>query len=188
MGPEPEGMAVSPDGRLVIATAEGSSTTHFIDAATGRLIDSVLVGSRPRSALFIKSGRELWVTSEQRGMIAVFDPATRKVLERIDLVKLLPGIDPVQAVELAITRDGRRLFVALGRGNHVAEIDPATRQVVRTFAVGFRNWGIALSPDEKRLYAVAGLSSDMTVIDLVANRVARTIALGGRPWGVVAVP
>jgi YVTN family beta-propeller protein len=181
-------MAVSPDGALVIATSEGASTVHFIDAATGALLGSVLVGSRPRAALFLEGGRRLWVTSELRGTISIFDPATRKKLETIDLVQQLPSIDPVQAVELAATRDGKRIFVALGRGNHVAEIDPATHTVVRTFPVGDRNWGIALSPDEKRLYAVAGLSGDMTVIDLIANRVARTIKLGGRPWGVVATP
>ena len=106
----------------------------------------------------------------------------------IDLVKQLPGIDPVQSVELTVTRDGRRVFVALGRGNHVAEIDPATYKVVRTFPVGFRNWGIELPPDERRLYAVAGLSGDMTVIDLVHNTVERKVKLGGMPWGVEAVP
>jgi len=128
------------------------------------------------------------VSSEQRGTISVFDPATRKIIDTIDLVQALPRIEQVQAVEMLVTRDGKRVFVALGRGNHVAEIDPATRKLVRTFPVGNRDWGIALSPDQSRLYAIAGLSADMTIIDLKANRVVRTVKLGGQPWGAVAVP
>src|SRR3546814_84644 len=130
----------------------------------------------------------MWVSSEQRGTISVFDPGTRKIVDTIDLVKAFPDLETVQAVEMEVTRDGRRAFVAMGRGNRVAEIDPETLRVVRSFPTGFRTWGTALSPDESRLYAVSGLSGDMTIIDLKSNKVLRTVKLGGKPWGVVAAP
>lgn len=188
VGPEPEGMGVSPDGKLVIATSEAASTAHFIDAASGRLLDSVIVGSRPRDVLFLKGGRELWVSSEQRGTISVFDPATRRIIHTIDLVAAFPGVEPVQAVEMEITRDGKRAFVAMGRGNQVAEIDPASWSVVRHFPTGERNWGLALSPDDTRLYAASGLSGELTIIDLKANKVLKTVRFEGKPWGVEALP
>src|SRR5437762_3600380 len=101
-GARPRGLELSPDGKLLYVAA----------------------GNRPRAVLFLRGGREAWVSSEQRGTISVFDPATRKIVATIDLVQLLPQFATVQAVEMAITRDGKRAFVALGRGNHVAEIDP----------------------------------------------------------------
>ena len=38
---------------LVVATAETSSTVHFLDAATGKALSTALVGSRPRDVLFV---------------------------------------------------------------------------------------------------------------------------------------
>jgi YVTN family beta-propeller protein len=187
VGPEPEGIAVSPDGRLVVATAEASSTVHFIAAGDGRLLASEIVGSRPRAVLFLPSRDEIWVSSELRGTIAVFDAATFRPLGMIDLVPAFPDVDNVQAVEMRAIEGTDRVFVAMGRSNRVAELDSRTRRVVRSFPSGFRTWGLALSPDKRRLYAAAGLSGDLTVIDVVENRMAGTISLGGRPWGVVAV-
>ncbi|KQX17655.1 hypothetical protein ASD39_22065 [Sphingomonas sp. Root50] len=187
VGPEPEGMGVSPDGRLVIATSEAASTAHFIDAGSGRLIDSVIVGSRPRDVLFLKNGTELWVSSEQRGTITVFDPRTRHIRHVIDLVAAFPDLETAQAVEMEITRDGKRAFVAMGRGDQVAEIDPVTWRVVRHFRTGERNWGLALSPDDRRLYAASGLSGEVTVIDLVSNQVTHRVRYRGKPWGVEAM-
>jgi YVTN family beta-propeller protein len=172
---------------LVICTSEGASLVHFIDAATGALQASLLVGARPRDARFTPDGSRLWVTSESRATVAVFDPATRKVLDTIDLRKADPP-PSVQAVSLVMTRAADKVYVAAGRGDHAAEIDARTLKVTRWFATGERTWGIALSPDETRLYGASGLSGDLAVIDLKSGRTIRTLKLGGRPWGVVTTP
>jgi PQQ-dependent catabolism-associated beta-propeller protein len=186
-GPEPEGVAVSPDGALVAGPAEASASVHFVAAQTGAVQAVAAVGDRPRDVLFLPGSNEIWVSSERRGTITVFNARTLKSSAVIDLVPAFPDLDTVQAVELEATRDGRRAFVAMGRGNKVAEIDPRTRQVVRSFPTGSRTWGTALSPDEHRLYAASGLSGDLTIIDLQRNVVLKRVALAGKPWGVVAV-
>jgi YVTN family beta-propeller protein len=136
----------------------------------------------------MRGGKTVWVSSEQRGTISIFDTATHRLIHTIDLTESFDISDPVQAVEMRATRDQRRLFVAMGRSNRVAEIDPATYEIRRSFPTGLRTWGIALSPDEKRLYAISGLAGTVTIIDLKKNRVAQTVTLPGRPWGAVAVP
>jgi len=148
----------------------------------------VPVGSRPRFALFLNGGKTVWVSSEQRGTISVFDTTTRRIVHTIDLTQSFDIAEPVQAIEMRATHDEARVFVAMGRSNRVAEIDPRTYAVVRSFPTGERTWGIALSPDETRLYAVSGLSGTMTIVDLRGNKVERTVALGGKPWGAVAAP
>ena len=144
------------------------------------------VGSRPRFVLFLDHGRTVWVSSEQRGTISIFDAATHRIVRTIDLTKSFNIPEPVQAVEMRATHDEKRVFVAMGRSNRVAEIDPATDAVVRSFPTGERTWGIGLSPDETRLYAASGLSGTLTIIDLKANKVLKTVTLGGRPWGAIA--
>jgi YVTN family beta-propeller protein len=188
VGPEPEGVGVSPDGKLVVATSEVANLAHFIDASSGKLLDSVPVGSRPRFVLFLNGGRTVWVSSEQRGTISVFDAATHRVVHTIDLNQSFDIPEPVQAIEMRATRDEGRVFVAMGRSNRVAELDPKTYAVRRWWPTGERTWGIGLSPDETRLYAASGLSGTLTIVDLKRNKVERTVTLGGRPWGAIAAP
>jgi YVTN family beta-propeller protein len=188
VGPEPEGVGVSPDGKLVVATSETANLAHFIDATTGKLLASVPVGSRPRFVLFLRGGRIVWVSSEQRGTISVFDAASHKIIRTIDLTQSFNIPEPVQAIEMRATRDESRVFVAMGRSNRVAELDPASGEVLRSFPTGERTWGIGLSPDETRLYAASGLSGTLTIIDLKRNKVMDTVKLGGRPWGALAAP
>jgi PQQ-dependent catabolism-associated beta-propeller protein len=188
VGPEPEGIGVSPDGKLVVATSEVANLAHFIDARTGTLLDSLPVGSRPRFVLFLNGGRTVWISSEQRGTISIFDTVTRRHLRTIDLTQAFDIDKPVQAVEMRATRDGTRLFVAMGRSNRVAELDPASGAVRRWWPTGERTWGIGLSPDERRLYAASGIGGTLTIVDLARNRVERTVTLGGRPWGALAAP
>jgi YVTN family beta-propeller protein len=146
-----------------------------------------MVGTRPRDARFTPDGRRLWVTSEARATVAVFDPATRRLLDTVDFEAGKPPPN-VQAVGLAMTRAADRVYVAQGRGNEVAEIDAKTYAVRRVFKTGFRTWGIALSPDESRLYAANGLSGDVTIVDLGRGRTIRTLKTGGKPWGVITTP
>jgi YVTN family beta-propeller protein len=181
-------MAISPDGRTLVCTSETASLAHFIDVAQARLLGSVLVGTRPRDALFTRDGGSVWVSSETRGTVSLIDVASRKRLATVDLDPFARGDEPMQAVGLAASADESRLYVALGRANRVAEIDASSRQPLRFFEVGSRNWGVALDGAGRRLYASNGLSGDVTVIDLASGRREASIATGGRPWGVVVAP
>jgi YVTN family beta-propeller protein len=173
---------------VLIATSEVASVAHVIDVASGHITANLPVGSRPREALFLKGGREAWVSSEQRGTIAVIALRARRVVRTIDLVAAFPELPIVQAVEMEASRDGRTVYVALGRGDGVAEIDAATHAIGRRYPTGHRTWGIALSPDGRRLYAAAGLSGTLTIVDLAHGGASKTIDLGGKPWTVEAAP
>jgi YVTN family beta-propeller protein len=192
VGGEPEGTAVSPDGRTVVQTSESASMAHVVNAATGEVVGNLLVDTRPRYVAFTPDGRQFWVSSEVRGTVTMFDTATRRQVGKVDFKALLKGERPaaeaVQPVAIAFTGDGQRAFVALGRARLVAELDPRTLAIRRTYSVGWRAWNLSLSPDEKRLYTANGLTGDMSVVDLASNQVTGSVKLGGKPWGVVAAP
>ena len=150
VGPEPEGMAVSPDGKLVICTSESASLAHFIDAATASCVDSLLVGTRPRDAR-VHAGRHgsCGCPRRARATIAVFDAATRQVMHTIDLDEREPRRRRVQAVGMVddprrqprVRRARPRQPRRRDRREDI-QADPLTHQA------GQRTWGIALSPDE----------------------------------------
>lgn len=181
-------MGVSPDGRIIVNTSETTSMLHVIDARTLQLIDNVLVDTRPRVAQVSADNRHIWVSSELRGTVAVFDAETRAPVAKIGFE--VPGVprELVQAVGIQLTADGSRAYVALGPANRIAEIDARAFKVLRIYLVGQRVWHIALSPDGKRLYTANGNSSDVSVIDLENREVVKTIGVGRSPWGVVTAP
>ena len=189
VGPEPEGIGVSPDGKLVVATSEVANLAHFIDAATGKLLDSVPVGSRPRFVLFLSGGRTVWVSSEQRGTISVFDTAARRDLHTIDLTQSFDIPEPVQAIEMRATRDERRVFVAMGRSNRVAELDPKT-YAVRAL-VPDRRTDLGHRPVARREAALRGqrpVGDDDDRRSRTRIRWRAPSHSAGKPWGAVAAP
>src|SRR5712675_2088593 len=46
VGVEPEGMTISPDGKILINTSETTNMAHFIDTSTRQIVVNVLVDAR----------------------------------------------------------------------------------------------------------------------------------------------
>jgi len=188
VGVEPEGMAVSPDGRIAINTSETTNMVHWIDTASLTLIDNTLVDQRPRHGEFSKDGSILWVSAEIGGTVAVIDVARREVIKTIRFQ--IKGVTPdrVQPVGIKLTDDGRYAFVALGPANHVAVVDAQSHEVLDYILVGRRVWHLALSTDQTRLYSTNGVSGDVTAIDVAALEPVKSIKVGRFPWGIVVKP
>ena len=188
VGTEPEGMGLSPDGKLLVATSETTNMAHFIDTATNQIVSNVLVDSRPRVAQFTADGNEVWVSSEIGGTVSVIDAATRKVTRKIRFAVAGVPKERIQPVGIALTPDRKTAFVALGPANRVAVVDAQTYEVKKYLLVGQRVWNLAFSGDGKRLYTTNGVSNDMSVIDTEALRVTRSVPVGQLPWGIVVAP
>jgi len=185
VGVEPEGMAVSPDDKYLVATSETTSMAHFVDLARLEVVASVLVDARPRFAAFTPDGKYVLVSSEIGGTVAVIDVATKKVIKKIGFA--IPGVDKptVQAVGVNITADGKTAFVALGPANRVAVVDLSDFEVKKYLLVGQRVWHMEFTPDGKYLVTANGNSNDISIIDVAALKVIKSVAVGQLPWGLV---
>jgi PQQ-dependent catabolism-associated beta-propeller protein len=177
-------MGISPDGKVLVNTSETTNMAHFIDTSTRKVVDSVLVGARPRFATFKQDGSELWVSSEVGGTVSVVDPVKHVVQQKIEFKIAGMRPEPIQPVGINITRDGKTGFVALGPANHVAVINGVTHQVIKYLLVGQRVWHMAFTPDEKYLLTTNGVSNDVSVIDVGSLKVINTIQVGQLPWGI----
>jgi PQQ-dependent catabolism-associated beta-propeller protein len=184
VGVEPEGMGISPDGKILVNTSETTNMAHFIDTQTREIVANVLVDSRPRFAEFKQDGSELWVSSEVGGTVSIIDPVKREVSKKIAFD--IPGLrkEAIQPVGINITKDGKTGFVALGPANRVAVVNGATHEVQKYLLVGQRVWHLAFTPDEKYLLTTNGVSNDVSVIDVASLKVIKTIQVGELPWGI----
>jgi YVTN family beta-propeller protein len=161
---------------------------HFIDTATEQVTASVLVGTRPRFAVFTADGARVWVSSEVAGTVAIIDTATHKIIHTIHFDLPEVPTQAIQAVGINLTADGKTAFIDLGPANRVAVVDTASFEVKKYLLVGQRVWHGAFSPDQSTLYVANGISNDMSVIDVKDLEVTQSVPVGQSPWGIAIAP
>jgi YVTN family beta-propeller protein len=185
VGDEPEGVAISPDGSVVLATSEADHSIAIVRGGDNpRVTGRVVVGERPRNAGFLGNDRAL-VPGEFDASLTLVDYAQLKALRTITLP------EAERPMGIAVATDGFA-YVTTGRGGKLYRIDPrdgaSDKPVVASVTVGERPWGLALAPDGRRAFTANGPGNDVSVIDLPAMRVVGRVPTRGGPWGVIAVP
>jgi len=173
----PLNLAVSPDGRLLYATASESDALLVIEAGSGRRVAAIPVGSRPHGVCLSADGKTSYVTNRWSASVSVLD------LERlVPLRTLAVGSGPAG---LALSPDGRMLYVANSFSDDISVLELESGRELRRLLAGRRPFDVAAAPDGKRVYVTNLLSdpvpfrappvTELTVIDaerqVVAERV-----------------
>ncbi len=194
--PEAAGVAVSPDGRRLLAANIQNDSVSLVDLVTGAVIEQDLRpgvidparigeagGTFPRAVAWTSDSRA-YVASERDREIIVLDMigGAVKVGTRIRTVG-----QPVALLKGA----GRRLFAALDNTDSVAVIDTSDNRIVETIrTAGPAGWtttaglggagsnALALSPDGATLLVANGGENAVAVVKLDAA--ASGAALTGR--------
>jgi len=169
-GLRPQVLALSPDGRLLVA----SGKTHelvVVDPEAGKILQRVPLPPEPPSAknppvpsenilkpddkgqasytglAFSPDGKKLYL-SNVNGSIKVFGVDAAGKISGLFSIPLPPADAPRRKEEIpagiAVSRDGSRLYVALNLSNRLAELDAATGKVLRLFDVGVAPYNVAL--------------------------------------------
>lgn len=102
-------LAVSPDGRIVVATGEMSDELlvfDLIDPMDPTLIKRLEVNAAPWHPVFTPDGRELWFGNRNANTVTVVETATWTVADVIE------GEGLAQPHGLVISADGERVFVS----------------------------------------------------------------------------
>jgi len=169
-GLRPQGLALSPDGRILVT----SGKTHdliVIDPVAAKVIQTVQLPAKdvtisdqtavsPRKLqsdpdaqlsftglIFSPDGSRIYL-SDVSSSIKVFSVDAGGVHAAYS-IPLPPADAPRRKQEvptgLAFSPDGARLYVALNLGNRLAELEPATGKVLRTWDVGVAPYDVVVA-------------------------------------------
>jgi len=180
VGLEPEGVAISPDGKRVIVTSESTNMLHVIKAAENVIESNILIGSRPRAAVFTKSGDIAYATAEISGEVVKVDIINAKIL-----LTASTGDAKSKPKDVILSKDEKTIYVAGGRANKIIVMDAESLKILKGIPVGKRVWGLAMTGNGERVFTTDGVSGTVSVIDTKRNEVIKTIEVGKFPWGVV---
>ena len=154
---QPEGLAVSPDGRYLVVALNAADDAVVVDLRTlGQTV--VPVGRYPEGVAFDPQGRA-YVSNEYDGTLSVIDPRAAKVTDTITGLGGRRG-DLASHPE-GMVADPKRplLYVAVADRDLIAVVDTRSRRVrhlvsvARKPALGTSPTNLAISPDGTTLYA-----------------------------------
>ncbi len=154
VGGSPEGITLSPDGRILwVADLEGARVRAFDTSQVGETAPAksapfstkplavVGTGQRPIRVIASPDGRWIVTSNHGDGTLTVIDARTRTAARTVPV----SGAGEAEQVTIIFSPDGRRIYAAETRRNQVAEIDFVTGRVLRRLTAGAQGDGLALA-------------------------------------------
>ncbi len=182
----------SPDGRTAYVPIYGDSgvgkpgsdgrTMDVIDIASRKRMATIDFGrpERPSCPMFGADGR-LYVTAELSQTIAVIDPKTNAIVERI------PTGQP-ESHMVALTRDGALAYTSNVHVGTVSVIDVKAKRVLKVIPVSSYAQRIALSVDDRWVFTADQTQPRLAVIDTKTHAVGKWVTLPGMAYGTAPTP
>ena len=139
----PEGIAVSPDGRLLWVGDNRHARVFAFDTANlgaGAVAD-IATGAVPIRVLTSPDGRWVVTSNAGNGTLTIIDAAQRTEARTITV----SGEQPAQQVTILFSPDGRRIYAAETGRNLVAEVDLASGRILRRLPAGANGDGLAIA-------------------------------------------
>jgi YVTN family beta-propeller protein len=176
----PRDVAVSPDGKTLLAALNLGDGAAVIDVAS-RKVRTLATGHYPYGAAILPDGRTGLVTSETDGTVSVIDLAgARKVKD----IQVGPHLSHPEGI--AVDPQGRRAYVAVAHQDVVAVLDLRTMTVERTLSVerpegiGTEPTAVSVTPDGSHLLVSDSGEDAIAVFALPGGASARRASLADR--------
>ena len=165
-------LAVSRDGRMLLATNLAPGRLSVINTAAMETVASIYTGKRAHVVAFTNDERQAWIANIAEDNVSILDVATLRI------VGTLPtGTGPTG---LVFSRDGRHAYVSNQGDKTVAVVDTATYSVLKRIPVGTNPHFLALGPDG-RIWGCNTGSNDIYVIDPGIQEVVASFQVGPAP-------
>lgn len=142
IGGQPEGIAVSTDGRTLWVGDNQGARVVALDTASFERVAELRTGDVPIRVLASPDGRWIVTSNAGSGNLTVIDARTRAIARTIPV----SGTGEAAQVTILFSADGSRLYAAETARNQVAEVDMASGRVLRRLPAGQNGDGLAIAP------------------------------------------
>ena len=182
LGDLPLRIAVSPDGKLVVATNNGYGDQGLtvVDVEKQEKVLTVPMARAWLGLQFSSDGKKLYASGGGDNKILIYG-ADRGIQPQAEEILIGDRKQSLFVSGLCVDVPGKRLYAALNLSNELAVVDVKTRSVAKTIAVGDHPYTCVVSPDGSRVYVSNWGSRSVSEVDTVALNEVRTITVGDHP-------
>jgi YVTN family beta-propeller protein len=179
---DPEGFALSKDGKKAYVALSSRDVIGVLSTDTDTLTGEIPVGKTPMRMTLSPDGSTLWVANDQGGTVTPIDTATDKPGAAIKTGWQPRGI--------AISPDGKQVLVVNVAEDTLSFIDVAKKEVVRTIGLDFAPQRAVFSPDGLMVFVTGRGTDNMYLVDMRNNkrRMSRRVPVGKQPNGLAQTP
>jgi YVTN family beta-propeller protein len=150
VGKEPDGIALTPDGRWLWVGNRADKTVSVIDTADLRVVQTLSAPGGPSRIAFSPDGTTAAVTEPRGGELAVYETASLQEVKRVRFdrgsVRFAPRGPPPGPTAVAFAPDGKVAYCTVFARNAVAVVDLERGEVVHRLGAGEGPDGIAFAP------------------------------------------
>jgi len=165
-------LAISRDGRMLLATNLASGRLSVINTAAMETVASIYTGGRAHVVAFTNDERQAWIANIAEDSVSILDVATLRIVGTLPTGKGPTG--------LVFSRDGRHAYVSNQGDKTVAVVDTATYSVLKHIPVGTNPHFLTLGPGG-RIWGCNTGSNDIYVIDPEIQEVVASFHVGPEP-------
>ena len=176
----PYGVAVTPDGTLVLATQEVGDTLVIIYTSSFTGIAKTLgVGNSPRGVAIEPEGKYAYVANFDDDTVSKVYISNRTVSATIDV-----GDGPMGVAARYDEENGTPIVYVTNYYNDTVTVIGEDNEVIKTIYVDDDPVGLAVTPDGKTVYVANYGDDTVSIIDTEDESVTDTLNVGNGPWGV----
>jgi YVTN family beta-propeller protein len=164
-------VALTPDGRLVMAVNPDSDSVSIVDTGSLQLLAEVAVGDDPRTLAVTPSGTHAVVANHAGASVSAIDLSSFEEVARW----------PVGPMPYGVVTDGTSAYLTEFGAGTVSAIDLASGDISGSIEVGPFPAGLALIPgvgSGDQLLVTHLFDGDLTSIEIPALRVSWTVSTG----------
>ncbi|MGO8789111.1 MAG: YncE family protein [Terriglobia bacterium] len=173
-------LALSPDGKTLVAASANPDRLTFINAATRQPLGTVEVGQSPGPMVILPDSSKVFVADTGEEKISVADMDSRKLLSHLEI-----GTRPTA---LLLKPDGGEIFVLAAASSTLVIVDAFHDNVEQTFPLGRGPVAGVFRQDNSVLYVANSGDGSVLALDVQNRAVLCSPHVGLEPRALALTP
>jgi DNA-binding beta-propeller fold protein YncE len=173
-------LALSPDGKALVAASENPGLLTFISTETRQPLGTVEVGQSPGAMVILPDNSKVFVADTSEEKVSVADMASRKLLSHIEI-----GVRPSA---LLLKPDGGEIFALASPSSTLVILDAFHDNVEQTFPLGRGPVAGVFRQDMSALYIANAGDGSVLALDVQSREVLASTHVGMEPRALALTP
>ncbi|MFK7864714.1 MAG: YncE family protein [Pseudohongiellaceae bacterium] len=170
-------LALGGKGDVAYTSNMSSNNVTVINLSRGRMQAAFKVPARPEAITVNDSGSEVWVGSNDEGLVSVLNSATGKTIAQLD------GFD--WPYRILLSKDERVAVIPDMNNNDLKFIDAQSKQELGKIEFPASNpQGIIFHPNDKIVFLALAAKNKVAVIDVDTRKILGEYSTGQSPDGL----